>query len=71
MNLFKGFGLASAVGGFKPTPAKDFMTRLDFNAPTPTGVPITNEDYLAQLEARSPEQELDEIIRRNSGGMLG
>ena len=69
--MFKGIGLGAAgSGGFTPPKATDYMYRLDFNVPTPTNVPITNEDYLARLEAYSPEQELDEIIKRNSGGMF-
>jgi len=69
LNLFKGLG-AAAGGGLSIPKAEDYMYRLDFNAPTPTGVDITNEDYLAKLEAYTPEQELDDIIKRNSGGMF-
>ena len=71
LNLFKGIGLGGGISsGFTPPKAQDFMYRLDFDAPTPTGVPITDEDYLAKLEAYTPEKELDDIIKRNSGGMF-
>jgi hypothetical protein len=66
----KDGGGDSGGGGFSAPKATNFDYRLNFQVPETQDLNVFNEDYVAKLENMSSGEILDDVIKRNSGGMF-
>jgi len=66
----KDDGGGSSGGSFSAPKATNFDYRLNFQVPETQDLNVFNEDYVAKLENMSSGEILDDVIKRNSGGMF-